>query len=142
RELSSDISGSNARVQRPGPAADRVLLAHATGVLSVPLAAGDPAQLTDAAAGVPAAPVVVAGCRYAAWTSGEAWQDCPGSEPVTMALPELGAGAVLSFAVNQGHTVLNDSVGGESWAVQSRGELIDNWESLLIDPETEQEEPQ
>ncbi|WP_167052042.1 Ig-like domain-containing protein [Salinibacterium sp. ZJ77] len=142
KNLSSVVSGSSARVQMPGPAADGVLVAHTGGLASVPLGDGDARVLVDSGAGVPAAPVVVDGCRFAAWSGGSAWRGCPREDGIDMALAGLAPGPRLAFAVNQGRVVLNDALGGESWAVQASGELIDNWESLLVDQDREEETPQ
>src|SRR5690606_33411470 len=45
----------------------------------------------------------------------------------------------LEFTVNGDRVVLNDRRGGNTWAVQRSGELIDNWDELvttLVDEET------
>ncbi len=140
RDLSAEIPGATGRLQLPGPAAGGVLVAHPAGLLRIPLAEGPPQALVSATRGVPAAPVVVDGCRYAAWSGGTAWRACGSADPVEMQLAELAPGPRLAFAVNADRVVLNDALGGESWAVQSSGELIDNWESLLVDSDREEEQ--
>ena len=69
-------SVSSPRLQRPGPANAHVLIADGDGLIAAAIDGGDPTVLVDGAAGVPAPPVVVAGCRFAAWSGGTAWRDC------------------------------------------------------------------
>ncbi len=142
RAVDAQLTGASARLQRPGPANASVLIAHSDGLIAADMQSGAPSVLLDDATGVPAAPVVVTGCRFAAWTSGEAWRRCGTGEPDTLTLAEMRAGATLSFAVNGASVALTDATSGSSWAVQSRGELIDNWAELITDEETEQEQPE
>src|SRR5690606_38207123 len=52
----------------------------------------------------------------------------------------MAEGAVrLGFYRNGDRVVLNDPRGGGTWAVQSRGELIDNWDGLQRVDEQQQQ---
>lgn len=123
---------------------EAVYVAHAGGLVRVPLDGGAPAQVANLAeqgrAGAPAAPVLRAGCAYAAWTSGDVWRRCaPGSGGVGMdGAPDafdrvagVPSSAQLTFQVNGGRVVLNDARGGGTWAVQDGNAPIDNWAALL-----------
>ncbi len=142
RALDDDALGGSVRIQQPGPANARVLIAHSGGLLGADMQGGEPTVLVEDAAGVPARPVVVAGCRFAAWTTGEAWRRCGSDQADTLSLAGMDGGAQLSFAVNGASVALTDALSGSTWAVQSRGELIDNWDELITDEETEQEQPE
>ncbi len=137
-----DSLGTTPRLQRPGPANARVLIAHGGGLIAAALDGGEPSVLVSGAAGVPAAPVVVDGCRYAAWSDGSAWRGCDSAEPVELDLAEVPAGPALSFAVNGARAVLNDENSGASWAVQSDGEVIDNWDDLILDEDRQEDQPE
>ncbi len=132
-DLSDEIGADQQpRLQEPAAEGDAVLLAYSGGMLSIPSAGGDPIQVVAGMAGLPAAPVVVGDCTYAAWTGGAAWRSCRGdADPAMLSLGSMPLGAArLAFVRNGDRVVLNDPRGGGVWAVQSRGELIDNWDEL------------
>jgi hypothetical protein len=142
-DLASAIpAGEDAVLQEPSEAGDRVLIASEGGLLAIS-SSGQPVILADGRAGTPAAPLVVAGCAYAGWGDGSAWRHCPGDgEGVDLALAGMPGGTRLDFAANIDRVVLNDRRGGASWAVQERGEVIDNWEALLVEEDDQEtEEP-
>ena len=126
-------SGSPAALQQPGEAASNVLLATGAGLYAVPFDGGPSTALVRGKSGTPAAPAVLDGCQYAAWTSGTAWRHCASDRGTgsTLSLASMPGGARLSFASNQQQLVLNDARGGGTWAVQADGELIDNWDALI-----------
>lgn len=140
RSLAGELVGTGPRVQLPGPDAERVLVADSLGLVAAGLSGGEPRTLVDDAAGVAAAPVVVNGCAFAAWSSGLAWRGC-GGEEVRLALARMPGAPALGFATSGTHVVLSDSVSGSSWAVQAAGELIDNWDALIVDEEQQTEQP-
>ena len=125
---------ADAVLQLPAAGGDRVLVGYSDGLLAVPLSGGDAEVLVDGQAGSPSRPVSKGGCEFAAWTGGTAWRNCPADGVTTpMALTGIGVGSRLEFQQNGSRLVLNDTVGGASWAVQSAGELIDNWDDLIED---------
>ena len=141
-DLSELLDGSrNAVLQSPSTTGDRVLIGFPGGLLSVPLAEGDPTVVADSDGGIPAAPLVLGDCVFAAWTSGTAWRECAGdSAPTELALESVGRSAArVAFAVNGDRVMLSDPRNGSSWAVQQRGELIDNWDELIAEDEERQE---
>ncbi|MFT4029095.1 MAG: Ig-like domain-containing protein [Protaetiibacter sp.] len=140
--LGDAVTGSGLQLQQPGAASSGVLIAHSQGLVAADMETGEATVLVDDASGVATAPVVVDGCRYAAWSTGQAWRRCANDEPTTMALEEVPDAPVLRFAVNGGHVALNDAGGGASWAVESSGELIDNWDELIIDDQQQEEQPE
>lgn len=129
----TELVGPNERpvLQVPSRTGNGVLLATSHALFSVPASGGTPVELVTAQSGNAAAPLVIDGCTYAAWSGGTAWKSCVGDEPDTMNLSGMPEGAVrIAFNRNGDRVVLNDPRGGGTWAVQSRGELIDNWDGL------------
>ncbi|CAN5409711.1 Ig-like domain-containing protein [soil metagenome] len=133
-------SGSTAKLQLPGDAASRVLLATGTALYGIPFDGSAPTTLIDGRSGSAAAPAVLNGCQFAAWSSGSAWRHCTGEPTVgtTLSLESVPGAAQLSFASNVTHLVLNDGRAGNTWAVQARGELIDNWAELIPKDDNQQ----
>jgi len=131
-----DLSGSlqigdTVRLQEPSATGSGVLLAFSGGLLSVAATGSAPEVLVSDRSGNPAPPVVANGCIYAAWSDGVGWRQCGTEDPVVLTLPDMPQGAArLGFNQNGDRLVLNDPRGGGTWAVQARGELIDNWEGL------------
>ncbi|PWB96246.1 Ig-like domain-containing protein [Salinibacterium hongtaonis] len=132
-DLSAVIgSGSTATLQQPGPSSGRVFVSWDGGVADVTFD-GTVTGRVDGRTGSPAAPVVVDGCAFAAWTDGTAWRSCRSQEPTEFALASAGSAVSrLVFAVNGARVLLNDPVAGATWAVQNSGELIDNWDDLIL----------
>lgn len=128
---------SKATLQQPGPSAGNVVVAVATGLLSVNLGNGSITPTTLKTPGVtPAAPVVAEGCVYGAWyDSGPSrLTDCPGQPgtPWETALPDGSPEDPLVFRVNRGRVLLNDPRHGKVWNVDGpEPRKVDNWESVL-----------
>lgn len=134
--------GDGPALQHSGPDADAVLLAYEGGLLSVPFAGGTPTAELEGREGAAARPLVTGECAYAAWSDGTAWRDCDGSAPAELSLTGVApAASRLAFAVNGDRVVLNDPRSGATWAVQQGGELIDNWDELIL-VEQDQEQVQ
>jgi hypothetical protein len=133
-------AGSDPVLQQPGPDSDRVLVASNRGLISVPLDGGSPTVVVADRSGSPAAPLVLDGCVYAAWSSGQGWRRCGTSEPVELRLARMTGSASLSFLANTHQVVLNDARGGASWAVQHDGQLIDNWDDLIQKDDQDQQQ--
>jgi hypothetical protein len=128
-------------LQLAGATGAAVLVGHSAGLLAVASGTGRIDPLFDGASGVAAVPVAVDGCSFGAWSDGQAWRRCASGdgEPTLFALGAVSAATTLEFQTNQARLVLNDSRGGASWAVQSAGELIDNWDELISDDETREQ---
>ncbi len=129
--LLSTTAAVGAELQQPSEAAGRVLLATADGLYGIPMDGGSPSTLVTGVSGTAAAPAVLNGCVFAAWTSGTAWKNCGNGAGSKLRLDKMAGGAHLAFAANQKQLVLNDSRSGATWAVQGSGELIDNWADLI-----------
>ncbi|MBH0117826.1 tandem-95 repeat protein [Salinibacterium sp. NG253] len=141
-DLTGLVDGGNGTVvQLPSVGGERVLIGYSQGVISVPLSGAAAVGLATGQSGVAAAPLRLGDCEFAAWTSGENWRRCPSDagEGVMLQLSEMEANAQLSYSVNGSRAVLNDRLTGRTWAVQSSGELIDNWNQLIT---AEDEEPE
>jgi hypothetical protein len=134
-------AGTGAVLQWASAEGDRVLVAYSAGLISVPLSGAAAVALVDGKSGTAARPLALAGCEYAAWTSGDNWRRCQadGGAGTTLALDGMAATARLSFLSNGNQAVLNDGRSGETWAVQRNGESIDNWDDLIV---TDDEPPQ
>ena len=114
----SILNGSTALLQQPGENAARVLLATGAGLYGLPFDGSAPTTLFDGASGTAAAPAVLNGCEFAAWTSGTAWRHCSGdpASGTKLALASVPGGARLAFASNEQQLVLNDGRAGATWA--------------------------
>ena len=136
--------GADVRLQQASTEGSRILVGHTGGLLAVPLDGGAPVELAAGSTGLVAAPLVVDGCEFAAWSSGETWRHCASDDATgtTLALDSMASTASLAFVSNGSRAVLNDTRTGETWAVQRDGELIDNWDELIVpeddDPEDQQ----
>ncbi len=132
--------GARPKLQVPSHEGTGVLLATSSELVHFPSIGGTPSILVADRTGNVAAPLVFNGCIYAAWSDGFAWRSCKDQEPAVMSLASMVEGAVrLGFYRNGDRIVLNDPRGGGTWAVQSRGELIDNWDGLQRVDQKEQQ---
>jgi len=139
-DLSRFISpAGDPRVALASNDAGELLITHRAGLVSVSLDGGTITELVTDRQGTPAPPVVIGTCSYAAWTDGVAWRQC-GAEVRQLPLSAVPADAELAFTVRDDRLVLNDRRAGASWAVQSDGQLIDNWDDLIRDEEDQREE--
>jgi len=136
----ADNGAAGVTLQAPSSEGDSLLIAHTSGLVGISIPGGATTTLFDDGGGTAAAPTVVDGCAFAAWSNGQSWQRCDGADDATSsALESMPANARLEFQVNGARTVLNDAAGGASWAVQASGELIDNWSDLIDVDEDEQQ---
>jgi hypothetical protein len=138
-DLSGEVGGGLA-LQQAADDGSGVLVATSSSLLRVPFSGGEPEAVVTGQVGVPARPVVVDGCTYGAWSGGSAWSDCSGARGGVLSLDGVAASAELVLAVNGDRVVLNDPVGGRSWAVQGDGAVIDNWDELLDQDEQEEQQ--
>jgi hypothetical protein len=106
RPIDLSSFGSEFVLQEPGPASDVVLVGSDEGLLRVPFR-GTP-ELVGTGAAEPAAPVVVAGCEYGAWSGDSSYlQRCPGADLKQDQVAELGNGK-LRFRTNRDRVTLNN----------------------------------
>ena len=133
--------GEDVVLQRPSAGSDRVLIASDSSLFSVPLDGSEATTLATGQSGTPIAPAIVDGCTFAAWSGSTAWRQCQGEdggEELNLANVSPGAQR-LAFAVNGDRVVLSDPGNGNTWAVQRGGELIDNWDELIVAQEDQKE---
>lgn len=132
--------GETPVLQRSSELGDSLLVAAGVGLFSIPLDGAEPNQLVEAQFGSAVRPVVVDGCTFAAWTGGTLWRQCGNAEGEILALNQLQAGSSrMAFAVNGDHVLLADPVSGNAWAVQRDGQLIANWDDLILVKDDQQE---
>lgn len=125
-------SSTDPVLQAPSTSGDSVSIATSTGLIRVPLDGSPPVLRVGGRTGVPAAPILVGGCTYAAWSGGSTWSSCSDSSPgSTRALAQVPPGASLVFRANGPRVVLNDVKSGVAWAVQKDNARIDNWDQLV-----------
>ncbi len=131
-DFSRAIAVGTPVLQSPAASGDAVLVAHSAGLLSVPFG-GDATALVSDRSGAAAAPTVIGGCTFAAWSDGSAWRRCAGDAEPGRSLVLDGMPGVprLEFQGNGDRLVLNDARAGAAWAVQDDGQLIDNWDDLI-----------
>jgi large repetitive protein len=142
--LRGTVAAKSPAIQLADATGERILVAGSAGLVAVSLGAGSPTTILRGQSGVPARPDSVNGCDYAAWTGGRAWRDCASDGPagVTMPLSGTAAGMKLTLRSNGNRVVLNDSRSGRAWAVQSDGELINNWDDLIAPKDQQQQQQQ
>ena len=131
-KLGSSAAGDNPVLQEASSTGSSVLVAGSAGLVSVPIAGGSATTLATGESGLAARPLVSGGCSFAAWSGGQAWRMCSGSPAGTnMPLTGTTSGMKLVLRFNGDRVVLNDSHSGKAWAVQSNGQLINNWNDLI-----------
>ena len=151
-----DPSFADAVIQSPGEIADSVTLATPTELLVVPLGAGEIRRIPASgvsAKGVPVAPVVLGGCRYAAWSGvGRYVRDCPGeSDDVAKDVDKWRTAKNLVFRTNRDVVAINDTSNGDVFLASKQIHLVNNWKDILSalesndtndkkSPETQQEQ--
>ena len=142
-DLGQDVAGGGATLPAPSISGDAVLITYPSGLVEVPLDGSDARTLVEGQTGSPARALVSDGCEYAAWSGGTSWRRCGNeTDGTTTILASMPATASLEFRTNGARAVLNDSRFGSTWAVQRAGELIDNWDDLIVlDDEDTTEEP-
>ncbi|WP_315583331.1 Ig-like domain-containing protein [Actinomyces viscosus] len=131
-----NLDASGLALQQPGPDADSVLVASRTELISVPLDGGKvtktPSAKEDPAPeGVPAQPVRLGKCVYAAWSgSGQFVRSCSGlfsGDTDTVHDDKLASSSAPIFRVNRDAIVLNDLDTGSVWLPNEDLVLIDDW---------------
>ena len=133
---SVSLGASGLALQQPGPEADSVLVASRNELISIPLDGGKvtrtpSAKEGPAPEGVPAQPVRLGKCVYAAWSgSGQFVRSCSGlfgGGTDTAHDDKLAASSAPVFRVNRDAIVLNDLDTGSVWLPNEDLVLIDDW---------------
>jgi len=133
---SVSLGTSGLVLQQPGPEADSVLVASRNELISVPMDGGKvtrtpSAKEGSAPEGVPAQPVRLGKCVYAAWSgSGQFVRSCSGlfgGGTDTAHDDKLAASSAPVFRVNRDAIVLNDLDTGSVWLPNEDLVLIDDW---------------
>ncbi len=135
--------GRDVVLQQPGPAHDTVLVATRDALLEAPLGGGDVARHATTGQGVPAAPVRLDGCAHGAWASGSGsyLRRCGEGKSEVLDLEGMTTSDQLTFRVNRGVVVLNDTLRGRLWMPMEDVALREpNWQDIV--PEDEPEESQ
>ena len=131
--------GTDLVLQQVGPADGAVLVASPLALLSVDLASGDVREERSGGSGTPAAPVRLAGCGYAAWSSPTTnfLQSCPSGSTVSD-LEQVSSGDELMFRTNRDVLVLNNLQEGRIWSpTLDTGAREPNWDDIT--PQDEEE---
>ena len=121
-------------LQEPGPADTAVAVAFDDALVSVPLNGDPPEVVHNGGVSGPAAPAVVRGCVYGAWSgSGQVVRRCRGAGVEQAAFAQL-VGAALRFRTNRDQVVLNELDEGKqvSWG-DGEAKLISYWGDALTD---------
>ncbi|HEX7834095.1 MAG TPA: Ig-like domain-containing protein, partial [Pseudolysinimonas sp.] len=142
-DLTEEISATDGpKLQEPGPSSDRLLIGTGSALVSVPFNGADPELVVTDRSGSGTAPLVLGGCEFSAWSDGSAWRRCAGDPAAgaELALEGMPGAANLTFAANRERAVLNDVRSGATWAIQQDGQLIDNWDDLIVPDEDQQQE--
>ena len=140
-----------AALQQPGPDTDDVALQDAQRVTLVSLAGGGASQggvevtePTGSRRPMVSRPLRLGSCLHAAWAAPTKafYNGNGGREPATPSVTiERSATAALrdgvSLRTNRGLVVLNDLDGGEVWDLDGKPIKIDEWDSLIPPPQTE-----
>lgn len=126
-----ELDGDQLTLQRPGPAADSVLVASADALYEVPLDGGRPVEHRTTGSGRPAAPVRVGACSYAAWASVTGnWMRLCGSTLTDADREGVTSADTLVFRVNRGRVVLNDVATGRAWLPQDPRVRVPDWKQI------------
>ncbi|WP_308492629.1 Ig-like domain-containing protein [Microbacterium terrisoli] len=130
--LRAKVTGTGAVLQQPSADDAAVTIATDAALVRVPLDGSAITSQNADGTGVPAAPVRLNGCSYAAWAgSGRFLRDCDGTTHDRAAqIPGLPAGAHLQFRQNRDVVVLNDIIGGNTWLASDALQQVDNWDDL------------
>lgn len=140
----ADVAGyGDVVLQQSGPSHEHVLLGAASGLLRVAMSGGAVEHVPTGGSGTAAAPVVVAGCEYGAWSSpsGSYLQACAGAEPRVEALPDVSASTPLVFRVNRNVVALNDTAEGMVWLPADVPQMHrPNWDDIDSDDDDQDQQ--
>nr|WP_245413028.1 Ig-like domain-containing protein [Arthrobacter celericrescens] len=131
-------SARDARLQQPGADTGAVAVATPGALLLQPLDGGTARTAASGGEGVPAAPVQLGGCAYAAWSGSNRYvRDCANdADDQAKAVPSASASPSYVFRVNRDLVVLNDVNSGNVWLVNRNMQLVNNWDDVIPPKET------
>jgi hypothetical protein len=139
--LRGSAAATSPAIQVASATGDEFLVAGSTGVVGINLGGSTATTVLSGQSGIPARPLSSDGCDFAAWTGGHAWRRCSDGA-TTMPLAGITSGSKLELRQNGNRVVLNDSHSGATWAVQSDGQLINNWNDLIAANAPQQQQQQ
>lgn len=143
---SSRVGLTNPVLQQAGGSSSSVLVAGITGLVEVALSTGRvTAEHHAGGAGTPAAPVRVAGCGHAAWstTADNYLLTCDGEDPQLLDLEGVTTADNLVFRVNRDVVALNETVEGRLWLPLEDTRLRKpDWADVLPEERDEDESEQ
>lgn len=129
-------------LQESGPESGEVLLASPQKLLAVPLKGGY-TRVTENGkkSGEPSRPVMHRGCAYGAWAGTGAFvRDCDGEDDdVVMSVDTLQDAEQAVFRVNRDVIVLNDITSGGLWLPDEQMFMVDNWDQVNSEVESQEE---
>ncbi|MFJ4210008.1 Ig-like domain-containing protein [Paenarthrobacter sp. NPDC089675] len=128
----------DAKLQQPGPKADTVAIATKGALLLQPLGGGTAKTIQADGQGVPAAPVQLGTCTYAAWSGANKYvRECDNQADNRRAdVPQASASPSYVFRVNRDLVVLNDVNSGNVWMVNQNMQLVNNWDDVIPPQQT------
>ncbi|MEV7606365.1 Ig-like domain-containing protein [Paenarthrobacter sp. NPDC089322] len=128
----------DARLQQSGPEADAVAIATPEALLLQPLDGGTAKVVQSDGHGIPAAPVHLGGCTYAAWSGTNKYvRECRNEADNRRAdVPKASASPSYVFRVNRDLVVLNDVNSGNVWMVNQNMQLVNNWDDVIPPQQT------
>lgn len=123
------------QLQQPGPAASVVAVQTPTALVKITVRKGDAVLVPSGSsvAGTPVAPVVVNGCRYAAWSvTGQYVRDCDdASANVVRTVDKLRTAKSLTFRTNRDVVVINDLTNGDVFVLAKEVTVVNNWDDVV-----------
>ncbi|WP_024820202.1 Ig-like domain-containing protein [Arthrobacter sp. 31Y] len=128
----------DAKLQQAGPAADVVAIATTKALLLQPLDGGTAKTVRADGEGIPAAPVQLGTCTYAAWSGANKYiRECSNEADSRRAdVPKASASPSYVFRVNRDLVVLNDVNSGNVWMVNQNMQLVNNWDDVIPPQQT------
>ncbi|MCU1551494.1 MAG: tandem-95 repeat protein [Glaciihabitans sp.] len=141
-DLAGTAAADGAVLQSASASGDRILVAGTAGLIGISLDGSSTTTEVTGQTGTASAPLVAAGCEFAAWSNAQAWRKCGTANPVSLTLGAMTTNAKLALRWNGNRVVLNDSRSGATWAVQGQGELINNWDDLIAPKDQHQQSTQ
>lgn len=138
------ISGSDAQLAPPmadsAPAGRGGSIVYATKAGLNTIRGGSAQSLSGRMDASHSVPVTVGNCAYGAFTA-RVVKVCGGGEAQVQDIPELPDGARLSFQVNRGTVVLQDTNSGMVWLVDKGMKIVNNWDQVTPRTDDRMDDP-